>query len=145
MFLFNKLLDVHFACEARTSQWWVCPKSWRVRSTRTERSGGCADVHQNGCARAWGLCSVKAVLCPCLKRFVARSNLSALLGDRVIALPASTSELLWRFFHAQIVAVTTVVEMQSWVFPIDNTNLGCKQSSYKTEGNARAAVHQISL
>lgn len=54
--------------------------------------------YQNG-EKWWELIKMAAlasgvsVLRLCLKRFVARSNLSALLSDRVIALPASTSEL----------------------------------------------------
>jgi len=64
------------------------PWCQRWKEQRVHRSSS------EGRAHAQGLCSTNAALHPCLKRFVARSNLSALLGDRVIALPASTSELL---------------------------------------------------
>jgi len=64
-----------------------------VDNTSTERNGAGQRLLKMA-ARVHGIALVRAALRPRLKRFVARSNLSALLGDREIALPASVLELL---------------------------------------------------
>lgn len=70
-----------------------------------------------------------------MKRFVARSNLSALLGDREIALPAIGASV--ELFHAHTVANRGNVEM--------HTSLGYSQASCRIGGSASTAVHYIPL
>lgn len=54
-------------------------------------------------------------------------------GGRVIALPASHSELLRRLLHARAVGLAVGAELQSRAFPTCNTNGAAASLSVKRE------------
>lgn len=129
----NQFLAMPFVCKARAS-WSSVPRQEPFPAPGAvtvagERRRG-AGAPQNGCAQAQDHTSARLCCSPSPSEEVCcQEQLVCMTGGRVIALPASHSELLRRLLHARAVGA----ELQSRAFPTCNTNGAAASLSVKRE------------